>query len=474
MKHVKIKLHPVKASEYVQFDESYKNALLEGGGVPVNDIFIKDWNNQHGISLLYGGYGSGKSVYKATELINKCLNTDYFKCFYGRKVKDKVRESVFATIRETIEDFKLDKYFNYSKTTTGTMVIQSKTNGGLFIPFGSDNPEDMKSIKDPTDIWCEELDQFTKRDFEQLYPRLRTERSYTQFHGTFNTGPVYKDHWIWEMLFAEDDPFIKMGIDVRSKIHKTFANYTDNYFIDQNAYYERLVVASGGNQHLLNASAKGFWGVKENNDPWLYAFNKDKHVKRNIAMMPTFPIHLSFDFNREPATCLAMQMSPQKGSKHSFVHFIKEFVADVQLADLCQMIKAYFPAQVITVTGDAAGNRGDIGFEGRNQTYYTMIKSYLKLSDRQMQVNSSNLYHNDSRNLCNTMLYSYPNMYISESGCPNLIRECEIARVDIRSSTPGKLLKDRQEYKMDIFDAFRYHLQTHFLDFVEKFFIKKV
>lgn len=466
------RLIPIKASEWILFEPAYKEILIANGAIPVNDVFFENWGNQWDIDFLYGGFGSGKSVWKATQLIVKCLTTKHFKCFYGRKVKDKVRESVFATLRETIEDLGLKRFFKYSEAPTGTMVIQCRDkNKGLFIPFGCDDPESMKSIKDPSDIWCEEMDQFTVKDFQELYPRLRTSKAVTQFHGTFNTGPVFPEHWIKKLLFSEDNPFDGMGFDIKDLIHTTFANYTENYFIDQKEYYKKLVISSGGNQTLLDAMASGHWGVKENKAPWLYSFSKEKHVKKTIPLLHSFPVYLSFDFNREPMSCVAMQMSPQQGLKGSFVHFIQEFKADVQLSELCQRIKTRFPAQVLFVTGDASGNKGDVSMEKRNSTYYTLIKSYLKLTDKLMNLNTTNLEHNDSRILCNTMLYNYPNVFISEEGCPTLVQDCLIAEVDDKKPKPGHLKKDRELFKMDVFDAFRYHLQTHFLSFVRKFYL---
>ena len=97
-------------------------------------------------------------------------------------------------------------------------------------------------------------------------------------------------------------------------------------------------------------------------------------------------------------------MSPSKGMQDSFCHTFEEFVGDIQLEELCGRIKARFPTSILFVTGDASGNQGDVAFAKRNSTYYTMVQSYLKLSDRQMQINSKNLEFNDSHNLCNTFL----------------------------------------------------------------------
>lgn len=53
-----------------------------------------------------------------------------------------------------------------------------------------------------------------------------------------------------------------IGFDTNKKILKIFCNYTDNYFINQESYYETLKLNSAGNQHQLEAATKGAWGVE--------------------------------------------------------------------------------------------------------------------------------------------------------------------------------------------------------------------
>lgn len=179
-------LRPIKASEWFTFTEPDRELLKSIGAVPVNDVFYELWGNRNPINLLRGGYGSGKSVGIAQDLIEKALTDSYFKCYFGRKVYEDIRESVFATIVETIEDLGVQKYFHYSTAQTSTMVINC-ANGNKFIPFGAKDPNQLKSIKDPTHFWCEEFDQFfwgddeRPADFALIYPRLRTSNAYS--HG---------------------------------------------------------------------------------------------------------------------------------------------------------------------------------------------------------------------------------------------------------------------------------------------------
>lgn len=466
-------LYPVKASNWVKSDLSVdeRSVLLRSGIVPVNDKFLPLWHTPKELELLRGGRGGGKSTEVFKKKIHKCISTPYFKCYYGRKVFDTVRGSCFATLVACIEEMGLAHEFDYSKANTSSMIVTHKETGNQFIPFGSDKAEKLKSIKDPTDIVCEEFDQFTFDDFKDIYPTLRYEGAFCQFTAMFNTHGVDTMHWIIKVFFPElytDDD--KSDFDIIKKIDvlSLFVNYTDNYFIDQGDYSNKLWLACGGNMRLYEAIANGAWGVTENDRPWLYNFDYRKHVRDKIVFLPTYPVYLSFDFNNDPFGCTAYQMSPQKGQKDSFIHIIREFSGKFKLEEMCQRIRTTFPGSIFYVTGDRSGNNEDLG---RNQSLYKMIAGHLRVSDRNMHLNTVNLEHADSRYLCNTMLWHYPNLFIDKSTCPNLIKQCEIARLDDKSKKPHQLLKDREMYKMDEFDSMRYFFQTYFNEYVTKTYI---
>lgn len=469
-------MQPVKASGFFNsgLTTDEQQALINAGIVPVNDVFFDLWGNTNPINLLFGGYGSGKSVFIAQELIRHVREDKYFKCYYGRKVHDDVRNSVFDTIASVIEDQNMRHLFSYSRADNSTMVIRCRANGNVFIPFGARDPEGLKSIKDPTHIWCEELDQFDDGDGEEkagdfalLYPRLRTSKAITQFYGSFNTSQVFETHWILKYFFPElykgdDKPEFDFLEDVT--VSKTFANYTDNYFIDQAAYYQKLRLASAGSQSVLDAIAAGAWGVTDNKNPWLYAFEHQKHVTQKIPFLPSFPVYLSFDFNNDPFACTAWQMSPNKGGKDSFIHGLKEFSGIMKVEEMCQRIATEYPYSILFITGDRSGQNEDVG---RNQTLYQIIAGLLGVNDKLINTPTTNLEHADSKMLMNTMFANYPNVKLSREGMPNFIQQCHKAKNDPDSKKPSQLLKDRGSNKNDEFDAGRYFFQTYFNEFAK-------
>lgn len=458
--------YPVKASRYVQYTKNNQDVLKVAGGVAVNDIFWCLWHEVYKIWLLFGGRGGGKSETVFDRLIRNCIEDPYFNCYYGRKIYDKVRESCFETLVACIKKQGKEHLFKFSEADNSSMVVRCILNGNKFQPFGADKPENMKSIKDPTHIVCEEFDQFTFNDFQELLPTLRTQRAKCEFFAMFNTKNVLPDHWINMVFFPEQyvgQAKVHFNAMEGVPVKKIFVNFPDNYFIDHADYDAQLRLASGGNELLYRQIAAGAWGIIENDNPWIYNYKKEKHekpVKYNIQL----PVYLSFDFNNDPVACIAEQHSDFMGHRDSFHHTIHEFIGIQKIEDLCLRIKSTYPYAIFYVTGDRSGSNEDLG---RNQTLYQMIQSSLGVHDRCMNVNTTNLYHADSRMLCNTMLYHYPHMYINPNTCPNLITDIQKACVDGSKPLPSALKKDRGAYKMDVFDAWRYDLQTYFNQYVK-------
>lgn len=432
---------------------------------PVYHDFLLDFKTRYWI--LYGGRGSAKTKTAVIKHVLRAYKNEYFKCVYVRKAQAHLRDSLYAALKTAISDLGLSWFFRCYDSDY--RIIGA--NGNSFIPKGVDDPELTKGVEEVSHLLIEEISELDFEDLLTLDKLLRTPKTNVQLTAMFN--PIMDTHWLRKHFFSPDD---------RHKPNETFGDnlkilrttFRDNNFIDRESYHQTLLLGAAGNRNRISVDIDGDWGIPENNAPWLYSFSEEKHIEETLPFLPAFPVYLSFDFNREPVTCLAVQQSPHKGASDSFVHFINEFAIDAQLKELCARIKTTYPNSILFVTGDAAGNHGDIGFEDRNDTYYQMIRSYLGISPRQMQLNSKNMTHNDSRLLCNTLLYGYEGIKISRKHCPLLINDCIIATVDDKSATPSKIKKDRDTYKMDLFDAFRYFWQTHFKEYSERVMLRKV
>ena len=71
----------------------------------------------------------------------------------------------------------------------------------------------------------------------------------------------------------------------------------------------------------------------------------------------------------------------------------------------------------------------------------------------------------------NVMFQNYPRLVLESE---ELVRQVMMATVDHSSSVVGTLKKDRNKYKLDMFDSMRYFFQTYFLEFARKSYFRGV
>lgn len=412
-------------------------------------VFNKLWNCDKRFVVNYGGTGSSKSFSAAQKEILKSCQYHSSVFLVLRKVGSTLRDSVIPSFQARIKELKLNRFFSYNKTDR---ELTNTVTGTKIVFRGIDDPEKLKSFEGIQRIMLEEATEFELDDFLEINRRAR---GLPDIQITINFNPIHEEHWLKKRFFDKHDA--DAGVFKSTYLDNPFLTQQDREQIEWLKEYDY-------NQYCIYAL--GHWGITKIENPWLHAFDVQKHTGA-APFYPAYPVYLSFDFNREPLTCVAAQMSPEIGLEHSWLHFIKEFSEDIQLEELCGRIKQYFPNSILFVTGDASGRQGDIAFSKRNESYYTMIKRYLGLTDRMMHINESNLHHNDSRNLCNLMFYKYPKIMIDKERCPKLISDCQKAELDIEKGE-GRIKKDRETRKLDLFDGMRYMFQSYYLGYVNK------
>jgi phage terminase large subunit len=183
-----------------------------------NKLFYPLYNNKSRYLVLYGGAGSGKSVFCAQKIIYRMLTEKNHRFLVVRKVANTIRNSAFAEIKTVISTWGLSELFQINKTD---MEITCK-NGNSIIFCGLDDVEKLKSIAHITGIWIEEASELEQQDFQQLDLRLRGKTAnYKQIILSFN--PVSILHWLKE-YFIDKPP--KSSTVLKS-------TYRDNQFIDE-------------------------------------------------------------------------------------------------------------------------------------------------------------------------------------------------------------------------------------------------
>lgn len=167
-----------------------------------NDIYIPLLENKSRFLVLYGGGGSGKSVFAAHKLVLRTVGERGHKFLALRKVGDTVKDSIFAELQAATEDLGLVDEFQVNKTDR---TFTHWLTGNQILCKGLDDPKKIKSIKGITGVWMEEATDFEEIDLEQLNIRIRGEKeNYIQYIISFN--PVDEDHWLKKRFFDTPQP----------------------------------------------------------------------------------------------------------------------------------------------------------------------------------------------------------------------------------------------------------------------------
>ena len=163
-----------------------------------NDIYLPLYKNQSRYMLMYGGAGSGKSVFAVQKLLKRILVERNHKVWVLRKVARTSRESTFALFKNIIHSWGIGYH---TRIKEGDIHINFPSFNSSIIFGGADDVEKVKSIAGITIIWMEELTEYTEKDFNQIDLRLRGKTEYyKQIIGTFNPD-LSKGAWIKRRFF---------------------------------------------------------------------------------------------------------------------------------------------------------------------------------------------------------------------------------------------------------------------------------
>jgi phage terminase large subunit len=184
---------------------------------------------------LYGGGGSGKSVFAAQKILARMAEEPGHSIPLIRKVARTVRRSQFAELVKLIDNWALGGLFHVRQTD---MEIVCQSHKGIIFALGMDDSEKIKSLSNPTSTWLEEPTELTEEDFNQIDLRLRGfvpklpdgTDGYFQHLMTYN--PIHYQHWIRDRWHKK--PQVELS-DGRGFMGEEFTllktTYLDNRFV---------------------------------------------------------------------------------------------------------------------------------------------------------------------------------------------------------------------------------------------------
>lgn len=411
-----------------------------------NDIYIPLLENKSRFLVLFGGGGSGKSVFAAHKIILRTVGERGHKFLALRKVGDTVKDSIFAELQAAIDDLSLSDEFQVNKTDrTFTHLLT----GNQILCKGLDDPKKVKSIKGITGMWLEEATDFEETDLEQLNIRIRGEKpNYIQFIISFN--PIDEDHWLKKRFFdtPQDDTTV---------CHST---YKDNYFLSD-VDREQLEKLKERNLLYYDVYCLGKWGIVNKSDKFMYNFLNEKHVIYSYTPNPHLPLLISFDFNVAPMTCLIAQPVEE------VLYIFDEIKQPGSTEELCELVLAKYKDWLynMDVTGDATGYNREKATRG-NINQYMVIQEVLGVADRNLKVQTKNSELKDSRVLCNSVLH-HAEVYLTKN-CVETIQDVKYAAIKIDPmSKKMSVIKTEQEGR-HFFDNYRYLIHCVFPDFIRR------
>jgi hypothetical protein len=413
-------------------------------------------NSEADINFLYGGRDSGKSHFIAQKMIRDCLKLPYFRCLLIKKTYNTIKESQWQTIKDIVDHWGLNDLFTFK---INPLTIEC-VNGNKFIARGCDDPQSIKSVKDPSHAWYEEGNQLDRDDFITVTTTLRSNKARIQQWFSFNPecDGDYEDFWLWQTFFQNISgegvyewtmELPEVG-EVKYIYSITHSTYHDNKHCkaERKIFLEQL---KDIDPYYYQVYTLGRWGRRKIGDPFCFAFSRDKHLGVT-ELDKRYEVYLSFDFNVNPITCGVFQ---HYGDRIFGIESIKLDQSDIY--KLCDYILSRYPGCLFYVTGDATGrNTSALVQDGIN--YYTVIKSKLGLGQAQLKVPTVNPKVAENRVLVNAA-FQNAKVTLHPDKCKELIFDCEnVAVNDIGEIDKGS--RSNPTKRADHLDNFRYYLNT--------------
>jgi phage terminase large subunit len=406
--------------------------------------------------VLWGGGGSGKSVFAAQKILLRCLTEKEAKhrilCI--RKVKETIRESVFSLLRDLLLDMEMYDRAMINKTEMSFTF----DNGNQIIMAGVDDPEKLKSIAGITSIWIEEPTELEEKEFDQIDLRLRGEtKEYKQIILSFN--PVDEQHWIKKKFFDVENP----------EVEALHSSYKDNAFLDDD-YIRLLEDRFKHDENLYRIYVKGAWGRVKLGSEFYTGFKRSEHVQPT-PFLPGVTCHLSFDFNVLPYMSLlcAQILSPDNTpDKKLHIRIFKEYCLKSPLNSVEAICKTFIRdyeqyKPVVLYYGDATG-KNRIAGQGDKRNFYDvetyLFKHLTHASDRVAKRNPNVLKRRD---VINRMLAGGYNLQFSiDPSCSELINDLDYGKLGIdgklKEMFNDKVLGERYQKGQHQGDCFDYLL----------------
>jgi phage terminase large subunit len=260
--------------------------------------------------LLYGGRDSAKSYFAAQKVIIDTMRKPYSRYILVRKAYAHIKDSQFQTIKDIILSYGLMDFFVFIENP---LRIIFKKNGNMIIARGLDKEHKTKSIKDPTGVWYEEMNEIGFNDFIKTTTSLRG--GIIQEIATFN--PEMETEWINSYFFPLKENYEKSDGNfhyvksIRTDTTILHTTYKDNSYVTPQSA-ELLESFKNIDENYYRIYTLGLWGgVLEGliYDNW----EIDTPLPPSRGDMPTLPgkflgYGLDWGFTNDPTAIIRVNI----------------------------------------------------------------------------------------------------------------------------------------------------------------------
>ena len=342
-----------------------------------------------------------------------------------------------------------------------------------------DKPGKIRSLANPSHAWGEEFNQVGEDGFITIITGLRNDFGSIKLFLSLNPEADtidYEEWWLYKMFFKNhyphelsftDEIVMKVLIKgkeetVKLKYRCTHTTYHDNPYVTPQriAFHESLKLT---NPYWYRVFTEGLFGNKQNESPWLFTWNREKHIApAELHARRSEILFLSWDFNRNPQVCTIIQWPEEKVVQ--IIEVIK--VANVGTEGICERVLEKYPGYLYVVTGDYSGDTTQSLYK-EQVTNYTVIKKMLHLTDGQIKI-KPNPKLEKNQTLVNTIFQFFPVQV-----CPVKARPFIFDAENVKKRADGTIVKnDRNDpaQQADVLDSGRYWFNMFMPKFAENYF----
>jgi phage terminase large subunit len=363
--------------------------------------FKKEWFNplyfaikqlvDGGVSefYIYGGKSSSKTFSVCQFIGIRCF-IDKDDALIFRKESTVIKTTIKRTFSDALDSTRMT---NAYEKRDFSFIIPSSSNEVIF--KGLDSDEKAKGVQSYSYVLMDELNHFSKDEYDQLTLSFRGEKAKV-FFGTWN--PVSDQSWIKKDLIDKDiwhdydgftlpskDSFIRINEKCNRALIKT--DYKDNYwvvgapdssfgFVDQKLIdkYENLRITDFAS---YDVNVLGNWGTIKVGNPYILNINKSANGT-NTTFKKFTGVVFSFDFNVKNSVTVWQKYQTREGW---FVSCIEEIHIggdeDSDLQHICKKLADKYKGYSIEFSGDASGNNRS-ALTQANMSAFSIIQLNLR------------------------------------------------------------------------------------------------